>query len=195
LRELLPKLWAQTGEVVLTPPKLLEAYPTYGEYTSAMFLQYLKLKVFDPIGIKTVGCSDNTTTSTLYYPLNPTISGVVGTDQSLFCGSGGLYLSANEMTKFMVYLFNTQTLLPATARKTMVDRRFGIDGGNSSRGLTLSRVGIVGIASNSEGKGGTKACMIHFHDGIDAALVQNSGDNASINPCSVLIAAYDAAWQ
>ncbi len=195
LRELMPKLWAQTGEVVLTPPKYLEAYPTYGEYTSAMYLKYLQLKIFDPIGIKSVGCADSSDKATLYYPLNPSVSGVIGTDQSLFCGSGGLYLSTNDMIKFLAYFFNTEQLLPAAARKIMVDRRFALDGSNSSRGLTLSRIGIVGIGSNSEGTGGTKACMMHFHDGIDAALVQNSGDNAAINPCAVLIAAYDAAWK
>jgi CubicO group peptidase (beta-lactamase class C family) len=195
LRELMPKLWAGTGQIVLQKIDGSGIYKTQGDYTSALYNAYVNDKIFEPIGIKNVYCSDNGAAATLYYPLQPTVKGVIAPDQSKFCGSGGMYLATNEMARFFVYLFNTEKLLPAAVRKEMMDKRLGLDGTNTSRGLGYSRNGIVGVGSNSQGKGGTKACMIHLPGGVDASLVQNSPDNAKISPCSVLVAAYEAGWK
>jgi CubicO group peptidase (beta-lactamase class C family) len=195
LRELMPKLWAGTGEIVLQKVDGSGIYKMQGDYTSALYNKYVNDKIFEPIGIKDVYCSDNGAAATLYYPLQPTVKGVIAPDQSKFCGSGGMYLATNEMARFSVYLFNTDKLLPAAVRKEMMDKRLGLDGANTSRGLGYSRNGIVGVGSNSQGKGGTKACMIHLPGGVDASLVQNSPDNAKISPCSVLVAAYEAGWK
>lgn len=197
LRELLPKLWAATGTLKYEKIDGSQIWQTQGDYHSFLYQKYLNTHIFAPLGIADVRCSDSGAAATLYYPLNPDpkVHGVPAYDQSRFCGSGGLYLATNEMTKFFVYLFNTEKLLPATARKTMMDRGFALDPKSTSRGLSLSRTGIVGVGANSQGKAGTKACMIHLPDGVDAALVQNSPDNASIYPCTVLRAAFEAGWK
>ncbi|MGY4396772.1 CubicO group peptidase (beta-lactamase class C family) [Sphingomonas sp. UYAg733] len=197
LRELMPKLWAATGTLKYEKIDGSQIWPTQGDYHSFLYTKYVNMHILAPINIKNVNCFDNGPTATLYYPLNPNakINGVVAVDQSKFCGSGGLYLATNEMTKFFVYLFNTEKLLSAPARKVMMDQRLGLDAISTSRGVSFSRNGIVGTGSNSQGKAGTKACMIHLPDGVDAALVQNSPDNVSISPCSVLIAAFEAGWK
>ena len=197
LRELMPKLWAATGTLKYEKIDGSQVWKTQGDYHSFLYAQYLNMHILAPLDITSVQCFDSGNAATLYYPLAPNakINGVTGTDQSKFCGSGGLYLATNEMTKFLVYLFNTEKLLPAVARQTMMDRRLGLDAQSTSRGLSFSRIGIVGIGSNSQGKGGTKACMIHLPAGVDAALVQNSGDNSNINPCNVLTAAFEAGWK
>ncbi|MEA3008499.1 MAG: hypothetical protein QOJ91_191 [Sphingomonadales bacterium] len=197
LRELMPKLWAATGTLKYETIDGSQIWKTQGEYHSFLYTKYVNQRIFDLLGIENVACFDNKATSTLYYPQNPDpkIHGVPGVDQSYYCGSGGIYLSTNEMTRFLVYLFNTETLLPAAARKMMMDRRFGLDVTSTSRGLAFSRNGVVSMGSNSQGKGPTKACMVHLPDGIDAALVQNSNDGADIKPCNVLIAAFEDGWK
>jgi CubicO group peptidase (beta-lactamase class C family) len=197
LRELMPKLWAATGTLKYEKIDGSQIWPTQGDYHSFLYANYVNTHIFGPLDIDRVKCFDSEVTATLYYPLNPDpkVKGVPAPDQSKYCGSGGMYLATNEMTKFMVYLFNTEKLLPATARKAMMDRRFGLDAINTSRGLSYSRNGIVGVGANSQGGAGTKACMIHLPGGVDAALVQNSPDNANISPCSVLVAAFEAGWK
>lgn len=197
LRELLPKLWNATGSLKYEKIDGSQIWPTQGDYHSFLYVKYVNQRIFNPIDIRTVDCHDNKATSTLYYPRlpNPLINGVPGVDQSKFCGSGGMYLATQEMAKLLVYLFNTELLLPATARKVMTDRRLGLDGMSTSRGTAFSRNGVVAQGSNSQGKGPTKACMIHLPDDIDAALVQNSNDGAALKPCDVLVAAFEAGWK
>jgi CubicO group peptidase (beta-lactamase class C family) len=197
LRELLPKLWAATGTLKYEKIDGSQIWPTQGDYHAFLYAKYVNMHIFAPLDIEQVKCFDNGPAATLYYPLNPDpkVHGIPGVDQSKFCGSGGMYLSTREMAKFFVYLFQTDKLLPAAVRQTMMDRRLGLDAKNTARGLSFSRNGIVGLGSNSQGKSGTKACMIHLPGGVDAALVQNSGDNASLSPCNVLIAAYEAGWK
>lgn len=197
LRELMPKLWAATGTLKYEKIDGSQIWPTQADYHSFLYAKYVNERIFNSLGILNVRCFDNGPSATLYYPLNPNpkIKGVVAPSQTTYCGSGGLYLATNEMSKFFVYLFQTEKLLPAAARKVMVDRRLGLDARSTSRGLALSRNGSVGTGSNSQGKAGTKACMIHLPDGVDAALVQNSPDNVSIRPCDVLTAAFEAGWK
>ena len=197
LRELLPKLWNATGTLKYEKLDGSQIWQTQGDYHSFLYAKYVNYWIFDPIGVQNVKCFDNDATSTLYYPQNPKpdIKGVPGVDQSKFCGSGGMYLSTNEMTKLLVYLFQTDKLLPASARKVMTDRKLGIDPMSTSRGAAFSRNGVVSQGSNSQGKGPTKACMIHLPGDVDAALVQNSNDGAALKPCNVLVAAFEAAWK
>jgi CubicO group peptidase (beta-lactamase class C family) len=127
LRELMPKLWAATGQIKLQKIDGSGIYKTQGEYTSALYNSYVNEKIFAPIGVKNVYCSDNGGSATLYYPLQPNVTGVVAPDQSKYCGSGGMYLATNDMARFFVYLFSTQKLLPEAARDTMTSKRLGLD--------------------------------------------------------------------
>lgn len=192
LRELVQKLWEQTGEI--EPSNVADK----ASYSSALYMQKLWTGIFQPMGIyDRVKCFDESAVGTLYYPMNPDpkVSGVKPPNQSKFCGSGGMYISTNEMVRFLSYLFNTEKLLPATARDLMVNRRFGLDAISTSRGTAVSRTGIVRAGINAQGIAGLKACMIHFPDGTDVALVQNSPDQADVRPCTVLTAAFETAWK
>jgi CubicO group peptidase (beta-lactamase class C family) len=197
LRELLPKLWAATGTLKLEKIDGKGFWNTQGDYNAFVYLKYVNMKIFAPLGIVDVHCFDSGNAATLYYlpKPDPKVNGVPGVDQSRFCGSGGMFLSTNEMTKFLVYLFNTEQLLPKDVREEMVARRLGIDPKSTSRGTSWSHGGIVAQGYNKQGKAGTKACMMHFPDGVDASLVQNSSDDAHISPCNVLVSAFEAGWK
>ena len=197
LRELMPKLWAATGTLKYEKIDGSQIWATQGDYHAFLYVKYLNLHVFAPIGITGVKCFDSGSAATLYYVLkpDPKVHGVLAPDQSKFCGSGGMYLATNEMAKFSAALFGTEKLLPATARQMMIKRHLGLDEDPTSRGPAFSHGGIVAAGYNNQGKAGMKACMIHLPDGVDASLVQNSPDDAHISPCNVLRAAFEAGWK
>lgn len=195
LRELMPKLWAQTGQMPYSLP-VISAGLGADKVGSMVLRTWVSGKVLQPVGIsEPLECKGSAAskTNTLYYPLGagPNTPGVLGTDQSTFCGSGGMHLSTNDMAKVLSALFHTEKLLPASARKVMVDRELSFDPVTTSRGVALQRDGSVGVG----GGAGTKACMVHFPDGTDAALVQNSPDKPDRSPCTVLKNAFEAAWK
>lgn len=191
LRVLMAGLWAKTGDIKLAKEGDLGIYKTMGDYNSALYISYMQSHVFDPISISNVKCYDEGTKATLYYKPGGGTPGVVAVDQSKYCGSGGLYLSSHELAKFFVYFFNTETLVSKDVRQQMIDNRFGLDGGNTDKGLSLSRNGDVGMG----GGAGTRACMMHFPDNVDAAIVENSATVAPQDMCSLLTSAYNAGWK
>ncbi|PSJ43309.1 serine hydrolase domain-containing protein [Allosphingosinicella deserti] len=196
LRELLPALWAESGQA----PPAIPSGEVNGiinpiDVGSVLLRALVTDRILKPVGIsEPLQCKASASkTGTRYYPLaaGPNTVGVLGTDQSSFCGSGGMHLSTNDMAKVLSALFHSEKLLPAPARKTMIDRELSFDPFTTSRGVALMRAGSVGVG----GGAGTKACMMHFPDGTDAALVQNSPDKPDRSPCTVLINAFEAAWK
>lgn len=150
--------------------------------------------VFNPIGVKGALCEDKTPKATLYYDQAQTIKGersMGNNSWTNFCGSGGWYLSSNDLVKFMTYLRNTEVLLPKPWRDKMVAERFGLYRSIGEHGDYFFHSGVVG----SGDKGGIYACLMRFSINVEAAVVINSVLPAGMKPCDVVRQTFDAAWQ
>jgi CubicO group peptidase (beta-lactamase class C family) len=207
LRVLLRKMYDQTGQSSepfartmqdqlgkLGPPSNGAVYqPAINNYFYAAWVQK---KIFEPIGSKGTLCQDKSPTQTLYYDNGQTIAGeksMGNNSWTNFCGSGGWYLSSNDLGRLMAALRHTEILLPKEWSDKMVTKRFGLYRNAGTHGDDYSHAGVVG----SGNQGGIYACAIRFSINVEAALVVNTKtpDPFGSDPCAVVRSAFDDAWQ
>lgn len=205
LRVLMSQLYAQTGNkpetLALAMQPQLGKLPPLNEvpaYVKAMnnhvYTGLVQKNVFDKIGVKGALCQDMTPKATLYYDTAQKLPGersMKTNSWTNFCGSGGWYLSSNDLTRFMTYLRHTEVLLPAPWRERMIAKRFGVSRNSGEHGDYFQHGGVVGSGKT----GGIYACMIRFSINVEAAVVINSMLTNNLLPCPILKTAFDAAWQ
>ena len=205
LRVLMSQLYAQTGNkpetlAIAMQPQLGNLPPVYngGAYNKAMnnhvYTGLIQKNIFDKLGIKGALCQDKTPKATLYYDAAQTLLGersMTNNSWTNFCGSGGLYLSSNDLAHFMAALRHTEVLLPAPWRERMIAKRFGVVRDTGAHGDYFEKDGLVGSGKT----GGIYACMTRFSIDVEAAVVVNSIMPNKLFACAVLKTAFDAAWQ
>ncbi|QMW23805.1 serine hydrolase domain-containing protein [Sandaracinobacteroides saxicola] len=165
-----------------------------GKLVSWFYAAWVQKNVLEPVGVKGALCQDKSATQTLYYDRDQTIPGnksMGNNSWSEFCGSGGWYLSSNDLVRFMTFLHNSEVLLPAAWRQRMIDKRFGVMGRVGDFGTYWNHGGVVG----SGGGGGIHACIMRFPNNVEAAVVANVVLPPKISTCPILADAYDAAWK
>ncbi|HEY0131723.1 MAG TPA: serine hydrolase domain-containing protein [Allosphingosinicella sp.] len=179
-------MYDQLGEMPLGDPNLI------GNWNAYTYIAYMQKNVLGPIGVKGALCSDKSAVQTLYYSAQgdkPGNKSFPNNDWTRACGSGGWYLSANDMTNFMSHLMYTEKLLPKALRQEMFARGYGINPADTTWGTLYKKDGSVGA-----GDGGLQACMMHLPNNYDVSVVVNSGSVPSMKLCDLMKGAYEKAW-
>jgi hypothetical protein len=122
LRELMPALLHQ-------PLTDIPNGQRRAKKSSALYVNYMRSHVFEPVGVEDSSCTPPADTSGILsypYPALST-SGIDWGDWSLQCGSGGWVLSANDIFDVVNNLANGKTLLTAAEKKDMFADCLGWD--------------------------------------------------------------------
>ena len=203
LRVLIPGLWKAAGgdpyQEALgmynqLPPLELGSPGLVGNWNAYAYVAYVQQNLFDRMKIKGALCSDRSATQTLYYTPAGDKAGVKSfgdNDWTRACGSGGWYLSANDLTSLMAYVRHTEILLPKAWRDWMFDRSFGVSGFATTGGTGYKKDGSVGAGSGT----GLRACIMALPGGIEVSAVENSATTQPLDVCTMLKTAYEAAWK
>ena len=205
LRVTIPYLWAKTGADPYAEALALKGVPALvkgsaqaaKDWNAYAYVAYVQQKVFAPMGVKNALCADRSSTATLYYAPGGAFPGnksFADNDWTLACGSGGWYLSSNDLTALVTWVRMTETLVPKEWRDRMFDRGYGWDNiFNTTGGTGRSKNGVVGAGGNP--KSGLRACVMALPGAIEASLVENSGTTLPLDVCAVLKKAYEDAWK
>lgn len=177
------------------------------ENTQFMYRLYMQQHVFDPIDLPGVDFFPEADgVETLYYAASDRDDGNSGVeygDWNYIAGGGGYYMSVLEMARVNAYWEHTDILLSDEARQTMKDQRLGMERASilEERGDYYSKIGGI---TNGSGQGVMTVIAIFPFNGVDAAVVINTG-NVRVNDNNVfddfdslrdaLYLAYNEAWE
>lgn len=199
-RVLIPSLWSALPDA---PAIDLDS----DENTQFMYRLYMQQHVFDPLDLPGVDFFPEADgVETLYYAMSDRDDGSAGTeygDWNYIAGGGGYYMSVLEMARVNAFWEHTNVLLSDDARQTMKDLRLGMEPSSSfeERGRYYSKIGGI---TNGRAQGVMTVTAIFPFNGVDAAVVINTGD-VRVNDNNVfdsfdslrdaLYLAYNEAWQ
>jgi CubicO group peptidase (beta-lactamase class C family) len=202
LRVMIPQMWQKAGANINAeaigmygqlPAMQLGDPNLAGNWNAYAYIAYMQKNVLGPIGVKGALCSDTSATQTLYYTPagdKPGQKSFPNNDWTRACGSGGWYLSANDLTNFMSHLMYTEKLLPKALRLEMLDRQYGINGAATTWGTLYKKDGVVGAGNGA----GLYACTMHLPNNFDVSVVANSATVGDMNLCNLMKGAYEKAW-
>jgi hypothetical protein len=122
LRELMPAL---SGTPLMNYPN----GPQRAQQSSALYINYMNIHVFQPVGVPTSQCKPPAGTNDVLsypYPAGNT-AGTDWGDWSLTCGGGGWVLSADQLFRVINDLAAGSTLLTKAERTQMISGDLGWD--------------------------------------------------------------------
>ncbi len=121
LRELMPKL---EGKNLL----VYQNGPARASQSSALYISHMNTHVFQPVSVPYSFCKPPAGGDMLSYPLPAgNTHGTDWGDWSLYCGSGGWVLSANQIFRVVNNLATGSTLLSKTEKQQMFNGCLGWD--------------------------------------------------------------------
>jgi CubicO group peptidase (beta-lactamase class C family) len=185
---IIPALWA--GQ-----PGGPSAGITLTEASASFWYRYYVLtRLLEPAGIADVDCIyEDRATATRLYGVG-VADGLDPDDRTLWCASGGWYLSSAEYARFMAYLRHTSTLLSPAQRQLMDQAHLGWDGaspGSTSHGTYYTKNGSRSAASGTVG--GLTQVSVFPATGVEVVLFTNTRapNESSLN--AMIRNAYEAA--
>ena len=163
--------------------------------TATAYLAYVNQRVLAPCGIPEVGLKPAASEPTLCYPFPAgAVHGTDWGDQTRFCGSSGLHLSADELATFLVHLFERDTILNSVQRQLMTSNLLGWQGSTAVRhGTALSHNGYL-FMPTPNGNAELNSLILSFSVGAQLGLIVNSRVGNSVNVFQVAIDAYNDSW-
>lgn len=193
-RAIIPALWIATMDT--------NNYPELNEELAAlMYIAYVQLHIFDPIGVNQAMCMNNGNSDPvlLYDVNNPNVSGWATGDFGLNCGAYGWNLSAIDLAAFMAHIRYNDDILSQANREVMDDLFLGWMDPDDWGPLGIDLVGDHGVYYAHGGdwvNGGRQfhGCVMKFPIHVEAVLLINSSDNISDYQCELLRQAFDDAY-
>jgi CubicO group peptidase (beta-lactamase class C family) len=184
---LIPALWA--GE-----PGGPAAGSSLNETGASFWYRwYVLSQLLGPIGISGVDCTfEGRATATRFYQVGSTV-GFDPDDRTLWCASGGWYLSARELGVFLAHLRHTSNLLPLQVRQTMDESLLGYDGPSALSGAHGTYYTKGGSRTIGGTHGGLTQIMIFPQTGVEVAVIANSRSPNEWNLSTLIRTAYEAA--
>ncbi len=115
------------------------------EATANFYISYMRLHVFEPVGVTDADCRPEPKSEpALYYPFPPDDThGVDAGDWTLICGGGGWVLSASDLFKVVESLIHDNILLTKAQKKQMDDDCLGWDCSVNSQADYSGKNGIL----------------------------------------------------
>ena len=152
----------------------LVPYAPMAEVIAGLYIQTVRDYAFAPTGFVEGGCVPSDSTPTYYYPF-PTngASGSPPGDWVSRCGSGGWYLSSDELVGVMAFRRFTNDILSPDAREKMDSGFLGwMDPAN---GYGFGQ-GLYGVYRTHGGDltAMLDACYMEFFNGVQVAVLANS---------------------
>ena len=177
----------------------------FEKWLSATYINYMQQNVFTPAGLGTVNCTPSANTAMAYSePRGIGQYSESNGDWTETCAGGGFYMSVLEMSKWIVYLTYTNTLLDNDQRKMMDKQMMGWDPGESLMTIAGQAYGKDGAllwdsnkngVSPDPGDAGLQTLLIKFPNKVELALAINSIPGAYRNLGTIITSAYDMAWE
>jgi len=191
-RVIIPALWEAAGQ----PINALDA-----NEAAAVYQAYVAENVFLPLDIHQPSCVSATGDydPTRYYNVfEANGTGAEAGNWTLSCGSGGWYLSAYELAKFMAYLRYSDRILSDSMRELMdlLDLGWSYNWSLSGdHGRYQAHAGALYFDSVEwPERREQQGCIMKFPIQVEAVLLVNSSIETNTLPCTVLRNAFDAAW-
>jgi len=160
------------------------------------YLSFMQKNVFDPAGIQNASCEWKDSNAYSWRWQSGGGTPMPDNDYSSVCGAYGMYLSAIEYVRLMVFLRFGKIIDRGT---TLVDML--------NEGTRNYRLGVAPIKSNLNGRSywghsgrwtqngyGTRTGMFLTNDGVDAVILCNTAIQKSPSLVTILRDAYEAAF-
>jgi CubicO group peptidase (beta-lactamase class C family) len=162
--------------------------------TSFWYRWYVVSQLLEPAGIDGVDCTfADRETATRFYSRDGS-GGFDPDNRTLWCASGGWYLSAREMAQLVAHLRHTNTLLTANQRQVMDNGLLGWDGPSALSGAHGSYYTKNGSRSYNGGThGGLSQVMVFPATGVEVVVFVNSRSTNEWNLGTLIRGAYEAA--
>jgi D-alanyl-D-alanine carboxypeptidase len=139
------------------------------------------------------------TPATLFYTAGVTASGVDFGDWTQICGGGGWYLSAIDLAAFMAYTRYDDNILSPANRKVMEDNFIGWSESNRMTGVHGEYYNHGGSITQTNGANGSVGNMlgliVKYPNNVEAVILINSDIANSQNTRTLMLNAYDNAWE
>lgn len=160
------------------------------------YLSFMQKNVFDPAGIQNASCEWKDSNAYSWRWQSGSGTPMPDNDYSSVCGAYGMYLSAIEYVRLMVFLRFGRIIDRDT---TLVDLL--------NEGTNAYRLGVASINSNLNGRSywghsgrwtnsgyGTRTGMFLTNDGVDAVILCNTAIQKDPSLVTILRDAYEAAF-
>ena len=192
-RVIIPALW-----------KGLPGAPGISEInaSSASFFYrlYIQQEIFDKLGVLNADCvSPSAEQPTLFYTNAANTPGVDYGDWTMICGGGGYYLSAIDLANFLANIRYNNNILSEVNRNIMRDNYIGwSENGtlNGEHGEYFNHGGSINSTGPAGGnQGNMRGLIVQFPNNVDLAVMTNSEIGADLSIRTVVLNAYDNAWE
>ena len=165
---------------------------TFEDLISWLYVDAVRTYALDLTGFVDADCQADDPTPTLRYAFPDDGSpGAEAGDWRTRCGSGGWFMSSVELVGFMAYRRFTNLIMSPTARGRMDTGFLGWNDPNDwswGSGLYGTYRSHGGDLTNLD------ACIMEYPNGIQTALLINSGGGSYAYQCQELTDAYDNAF-
>ena len=158
--------------------------------TAMIFRQYLQDEVFSPVGINNVKWTPAANNPTLCYDYNDESNPWLTGDYNLTAGPYGLYLSSNNILNVFAHAKYVDSYLAPEYRDLLLNEGMGTKKKYGDHGLYPSHGGDW----KNNGRGMTGLVM-SFPNNVEATLLINCRNGAIPSKYTVMIQAYDNAWE
>jgi hypothetical protein len=158
-----------------------------------IYVAYMGNVLFQPNGI--VGkCWPTDPAPTLFYRYPPDgDSGIETGDWTLFCGSGGWFMSAEHLLAFFAHARYNDAMMPPQARQQMNEEFLGWQNNSHANGAFGTYHNHGGLLHYGDPpRPGLDACFMSFPLRQASLLINSLGH--STRPCPALKAAYEGAY-
>jgi CubicO group peptidase (beta-lactamase class C family) len=192
-RVIIPALW-----------KGLPGAPAIGEInaSSASFFYrlYIQQEIFDKIGVMNADCvNPSSEQATLFYTNAANTPGVDYGDWSMICGGGGYYLSAIDLANFMANIRYNNAILSPANREIMKNNYIGwseLGTLNGKYGEYFNHGGSINSSDpTGSNLGNMRGLIIQFPNKVELAVMVNSEILPDQSIRTVVLNAYDNAWE
>lgn len=158
--------------------------------TADIFREYMQDEVFSPISVNNVKWTPDNTNPTLCYNYDDESDPWLTGDYNLTAGPYGLYLSANNVLNAFAHAKYDNDYLAPQYRDLLLNEGMGTKKKYGDHGLYPSHGGDW----KSGGRGMTGLVM-SFPNNVEASLLINCRNGDISNKYTVMIEAFDNAWE
>jgi CubicO group peptidase (beta-lactamase class C family) len=162
---------------------------TRAEASANFYINYMRLHVFQPVGVTDADCKPGLESHpALYYPFPPDDTpGVEAGDSTLVCGGGGWVLSGSDLFKIVESLIHDNALLNKAQKKQMDQDCLGWDCSVMSQSDYRGKNGVLFYGNGVE----DQTFIGIFKGKLGVVLLINSKPPTNIT--GVLLKAFSAA--
>ncbi len=183
---------------------LMQSKPAaeFEQWMAEQYIMVVQDNIFKKIGLNNRACLPlpGNTIDLFSEGPNAPVSRQTG-DWTNACGAGGFYLTTRDLSKFIVYLANTEDFLTNSQKDTMDAQRLGwwqrlvVKNGTAFAHDGALYTDLNGDGTVSKGDVGLQTLIMKFPQSVEVAITVNSVGNGWRNLYTIAVNAYNDSFE